>query len=153
MKINVDRMAKLAGLSLKSSTRTRSLNEGAHSGHGSVEEMEEMEDTEDMKEMEEIFEMEEMEDTEDMEEIVEIDEVMLVQELRRAKKVMLESKRRSAKKDLQEAHLKKIIEEEVQNIFGEMNLNADWVYGSKKPKRSKQGYTHQGSFLKGIGFE
>jgi hypothetical protein len=147
MKINVDRMAKLAGLSLKSSTRTRSLNEGAHSDHRSMEEMEAIED------MEEMDGMEDMEEMDGMDEIVEIDEVMLVQELRRAKKVMLESKKRSAKENLQEARLKKIIEEEVQNLFGGMNLNADWIYGSKKPKRSKQGYTHQGSFLKGIGFE
>ncbi len=161
MKINVDRIAKLAGLSSKSSTRTRSLNEGAYSNHEAMEEMEEIEemDHEAMEEMDhEAMEemdheaMEEM-DHEAMEEIVEIDEVMLVQELRRAKKIMLESKRRSSKKDLQEAQLKKIIEEEVQNIFGEMNLNSGWVYGNKMPKRSKKGYTHQGSFLKGIGFE
>jgi len=136
MKINIDRMAKLAGLGNSSSRKSRSLNESMD--HDAMEEMEEMED---------------MHETEDMEEMIEIDEVMLVQELRRAKKIMLESKRRSTKQDLKEAKLKKIIEEEVQNMFGEMNLNADWVYGNKKPKRSKKGYTHQGSFLKGIGFE
>ena len=66
---------------------------------------------------------------------------------------MLESKKHARQQSLQESQLKSIIEEEVQNIFGEMNLNSDWIYGSKKPRRSKKGYTHQGSFLKGLGFK
>ena len=161
MKINVDRMAKLAGLGKNSTraSRSRSLNEGM--GHDSS--MEEM-DHDAMEEMdhdameegmyeEDMYE-EDME-AEGMEEMIEVDEVELVQELRRAKKIMLESKKRNSKQALQEASLKKIIEEEVQNIFGEMdlNLNSDWVYGSNKPRRSKKGYSHQGSFLKGVGFK
>ena len=69
--------------------------------------------------------------------------------------MMMESKRRNQKKNIQESNLKKIIEEEVQNIFGELdlNLNADWIYGKNKPKVSKKGYTAQGSFLKGVGFK
>jgi len=153
MKINVDRMAKLAGLSKNPtrSSRSRSLNEGM--GHdSSMEEMDHDAMEEGMYE-EDMYE-EDMEE-EDMEEMIEVDEVELVQELRRAKKIMLESKKRNSKQDLQEASLKKIIEEEVQNIFGEMdlNLNSDWVYGSNKPRRSKKGYSHQGSFLKGVGFK
>ena len=134
MKINVDRMARLAGLSKNSSRSSKSLNEGMSYDH-----------------MEEMYE----EESDFMEEIIEVDEVELVQELRRAKKIMLESKKRKTNQSLQELKLQKIIEEEVQNIFGEMdlNLNSDWVYGSNKPKRSKKGYSHQGSFLKGIGFK
>ena len=153
MKINVDRMAKLAGLGKNStrSSRSRSLNEGM--GHdSSMEEMDHDAMEEGMYE-EDMYE-EDME-AEGMEEMIEVDEVELVQELRRAKKIMLESKKRNSKQALQEASLKKIIEEEVQNIFGEMdlNLNSDWVYGSNKPRRSKKGYSHQGSFLKGVGFK
>jgi len=150
MKINIDRLATLAGLPVNSSRK--SLNEGKHvdaemdEGPGCMDEAEDTTESYDMDESE-------MEEDEDMDEMVEIDEVMLVQELRRAKKMMLESKNRKRKQDLQEAQLKKIIEEEVQNIFGEMNLNAEWMYGNKKPRRSKKGYTAQGSYLKGIGFK
>ena len=152
MKINVDRMARLAGLSKNSSRSSKSLNEGMSYDH-----MEEMDHEKPMEEMYEEDPMEEMyeEESDFMEEIIEVDEVELVQELRRAKKIMLESKKRKTSQSLQELKLQKIIEEEVQNIFGEMdlNLNSDWVYGSNKPKRSKKGYSHQGSFLKGIGFK
>ena len=155
MKINVDRMAKLAGLSKNSSRSSRSLNEGM--GHDSfMDEMYEDDGMPPMEEMDHEDPVEEMDHEEDhMDELIEIDEVALVQELRRAKKMMMESKRRTSKKDLQEAQLKSIIEEEVQNVFSEMNLNlnSDWIYGSNKPKRSKQGYSHQGSFLKGLGFK
>ena len=144
MKINVDRMARLAGLSKNSSRSSRSLNEGMdHDLDASMDEMYE-EDP-----------VDEMDHDSSMDELIEVDERELVQELRRAKKMMMESKRRTSKKDLQEAQLKSIIEEEVQNVFSEMNLNlnSDWIYGSNKPKRSKQGYSHQGSFLKGLGFK
>jgi len=149
MKINIDRMARLAGLSAGNNTNysssRRSLNEGYQ--HDSMEELDhdQMEES-DHDPMEEL-------DHDPMEEVIEIDEVMLVQELRRAKKIMAESKKRRAKQNLQESHLKKIIEEEVQNLFGDMNLNADWMYGSHKPRRSRKGYTAQGSYLKGIGFK
>ena len=98
---------------------------------------------------------------EDQDEVVEIDEKELVQELRRARRIMQEgkkkaqSKQRRRKKALQEAQLKAVIDQEVKNIIKEMdlNLNSDWLYGSRKPKKSRKGYTHQGSFLKGIGFK
>ena len=117
--------------------------------------MDEMDDEVSMDEMYEEDPVDEMDHDSSMDELIEVDERELVQELRRAKKMMMESKRRTSKKDLQEAQLKSIIEEEVQNVFSEMNLNlnSDWIYGSNKPKRSKQGYSHQGSFLKGLGFK
>ena len=152
MKINVDRMARLAGLSKNSSRSSRSLNEGMDHDHVS---MDEMDDEVSMDEMYEEDPVDEMDHDSSMDELIEVDERELVQELRRAKKMMMESKRRTSKKDLHEAQLKSIIEEEVQNVFSEMNLNlnSDWIYGSNKPKRSKQGYSHQGSFLKGLGFK
>ena len=63
------------------------------------------------------------------------------------------SESRQSKAQLQENELKKIIESEVQNVLKDLNLNSEWIYGTKKPSRSKTGYTHQGSFLKGIGFK
>ena len=153
MKINVDRMARLAGLSKNSSRSSRSLNEGM--GHDRDASMDEMYEEDPVDEMYEEDPVDEMEHDSSMDELIEVDERELVQELRRAKKMMMESKRRTSKKDLQEAQLKSIIEEEVQNVFSKMNLNlnSDWIYGSNKPKRSKQGYSHQGSFLKGLGFK
>jgi len=32
------------------------------------------------------------------------------------------------------------------------DFDGSWVYGSKKPRRSKRGYVAQGSFIPGIGF-
>ena len=93
--------------------------------------------------------MEEMEDS--MEEMIEVDEVELVQELRRARKMIAEAKEK--KQSLQESELKSIIESEIANVMKDLNLTAGWVYGDKKPKAVKRGYVHQGSFLKGIGFE
>jgi len=98
----------------------------------------------------------------DMEEMIEVDEVMLVQELRRAKRVMQENRRRQAAKKQQakrrkqkifESQLKQVIDQEVQNVIDEMNLNSGWVYGNNQPKRSRKGYTHQGSYMPGFGFK
>ena len=48
---------------------------------------------------------------------------------------------------------KNLIDEEVENVFNEMNLNSQWLYGQNRPTRSRKGYTHQGSFLPGLGFK
>ena len=98
---------------------------------------------------------------EDQDEVLDIDEKELVQELRRARRIMQEGKKKAQAKHrrrklaLQEAQLKAVIDQEVKNVIKEMdlNLNSDWIYGSRKPKKSRKGYTHQGSFLKGIGFK
>ena len=58
-----------------------------------------------------------------------------------------------ADEDLQEAELRGIIDQEVKNVLKELQLNSSWIYGTKKPTRSKKGFTHQGAFLKGIGFK
>ena len=100
-------------------------------------------------------------DDDDQNEMVEVDEAMLVQELRRARRIMQEGKRKAAarkhrrRQSLQESQLKAVIDQEVKNIIKEMdlNLNSSWMYGKRKPKRSRNGYTHQGSFLKGLGFK
>ena len=158
MKLDFNRMALLAGIGTDKSSA--SLNENADNAMD-VPEMEESMGSvfgeEDELEESEGHGHEDMDDDmdDDMDEMIEIDEVMLVQELRRAKKQLTESRSRNKKKELQETRLKKIIEQEVKNIFSNPNFNltSDWVYGEDKPKASKPGYTHQGSFLKGYGFE
>tara|TARA_Y100000593_G_C4313750_1_gene339741 strand:- start:2364 stop:2780 length:417 start_codon:yes stop_codon:yes gene_type:complete len=138
MKINVDRLATLAGIESTPLAKPRN-NVLKESVEEPVSEKEE--------------ELKEKEDMEELDQVVEIDEVMLVQELRRAKKYLNEARRQRMLKQKNEIDLQKIIEEEVQNIFGDLNLNSDWVYGKEKPARSKKGYVHQGSYLKGLGFK
>lgn len=140
MKIDVQRLAKLAGLD---ASNGKLMREGA--SYDKQDEMAYEEETHDLEEADV------EEDESDLEEMIEVDERMLVQELRRAKKMLSES--RQKKSHLAENELKRIIESEVQNVLKDLNLNSEWIYGSKKPTRSKSGYTHQGSFLKGLGFK
>jgi len=172
MKIDVNRLCRLAGLKKNNTYSSRLVNEGVHYENQEMSEMEEMDHDMDqeMSEMEEMdqemSEMEEMEemdhDMSEMEEMIEVDEKMLVQELRRAKNLMKESAqrkqrmqslKRSKKRKLVENELKGIIESEVANVIRSLKMSGDWVYGNNKPQRSKKGYTHQGSFLKGMGFK
>ena len=92
----------------------------------------------------------------DEDDMIDVDETMLVQELRRAKRIMQENKRRrlneSRRRNMFEAQLKQVIDEEVQNVMDEMNLTGQWVYGDRRPTRSRKGYTNQGSMMPGIGF-
>ena len=104
--------------------------------------------------------MDEMDmDEMDMDEMIEIDEVDLVNELRRARKVMKEAKKKSMlikkrkAEKLQEMQLKAVIDQEVKNVLRDLNLNSGWVYGQRKPTKSRNGYSHHGSLLKGIGFK
>ena len=84
-----------------------------------------------------------------------------MEEIRRAKKMMVlkeNRKKRVAKKKktLQENHLKRVIRTEIQNILNEIDDSEDsdsrWLYGNKKPKHSKKGYTNHGRLIPGIGF-
>ena len=162
MKINVDRLCQLAGVGGKSSGLLRESAYDAMEEEAPFSEMfaEAMEAEEEEKEEGAYHEADEKED---LDEVIEIDEVELVQELRRMKRLMNENKRRQTAKAqkaqaarhqaLQEAHLKSVIEEEVQKIMDELNIGADWVYGENQPKKSRKGFVHQGSFLKGIGFK
>ena len=170
MRINIDRLSKLAGLPAGGNSSRRSLREGKEeieaegTYEGGLYEEEEEDEPNPMPEAymtEEDEDMPEMHGT-GMDEMVEIDEVMLVQELRRAKrimqenkrrKIMAESRRRNRKQKMFEAQLREMIDEEVQNVFDEMNYSNGWVYGKNKPRRSRNGYTHQGSFMPGIGFK
>lgn len=142
VKINVDRLCTLAGVA-------------GQENRGIIRESANYSESQGMT-VDEIYEDDADDDIkETADEMIEIDEVMLVQELRRAKKMMLESKQTQKRRNqnLLEAELKTIVESEVENIMKELNLNSGWVYGDKRPTRSRQGYTHQGSYLKGIGFK
>ena len=179
MRINIDRLSKLAGLPTSGNSSKRSLREGKEemeaegmgmyeddmSSEGTYEGLYEEEDEPNpMPEMADLAYMseEDKEKEENMDELIEVDEAMLVQELRRAKrimqenkrrKIMAESRKRNRKQKMFEAQLREMIDQEVQNVFDEMNYTGGWVYGKDKPRRSRNGYTHQGSFIPGIGFK
>ena len=161
MRINFDRMSKLAGLS--TGTNRKSLYEGAgmhyEADDDASENMDKLMEEDPADEGMGMYEDEDedMPEMNHMDEMIEIDEVMLVQELRRAKGIMQESKRRrlseSRKRQIFERELKQVIDEEVSNVMDEMNLTAGWVYGNNKPRNSRRGYTNQGSMLPGMGFK
>ena len=158
MKINLDRLCKLAGLEgdagMLSEASNRSMHddasvsdEAAHR-YGSNQLSQLAEDA-DMYEDEHMDNMGEgmddmdedvgdMDEDEDMDEMIEVDEAMLVQEIRRARKMISESKKASPK-SLAEQKLKKIVAEEVENVMKDLNLTAGWVYGNKKPVNSQRG--------------
>lgn len=176
MRININRLSKLAGLnpvdkkSLNEGTYHEGSHEEAHNeekhAHHGMEALEEEElgggkTLADLDEGEYAHEAkdEDKEEAESADEMVyEIDEADLVMELRRMKSLMEAKKRaklikESKEQQLQEAELKRIIDQEVRNVMQELNLTGGWMYGDNKPTRSKRGYTHQGSFLKGLGFK
>jgi len=98
-----------------------------------------------------------------MNEMVEVDIAVLMSEIRRAKKLMKIDNARKQNNDrrkraLQENHLKRIVAQEVQNILSEIDQideyesDSSWLYGNKKPKYSRKGYTNQGRLIPGLGF-
>jgi len=141
MHINFNRICQLAGV--KSESKSRFLRES--------KEMEE-----EGMHYEMADDMQDEKKEEDDEEMVEVDIAELMSEIRRAKNIMKiqESKKRRSQ-NLQESRLKNIIAQEVANVLSEMqekHYDNSWVYGSNKPRRSRQGYVAQGSYIPGIGF-
>jgi len=148
MKINLDRLCKLAGLEGSTGMLKEGSNRSMHDdasvsdeaahryGSNQLSEDADMyeEDMEDMGEGAGMYE----DEHEDMDEVIEVDEAMLVQEIRRARKMIAES-RKVSPKSLAEQKLKKIVAEEVENVMKDLNLTAGWVYGNKKPVNSKRG--------------
>jgi len=154
MKINLDRLCKLAGVEtsggnvLKEASNrsmhddTALSDEAAYRfGAGQLAEGE-------LDEMEAEF----TEESADMDEMVEVDEAMLVQEIRRAKKLMAEARQRKADtlENLQEANLRKMISEEIDSVFKDLNLTSGWVYGDRKPRNRTRGAVN--TDFPGIGF-
>lgn len=160
MKINVDRLCELAGVSSEGGTvLTEASNSSLRDDPSLADEAEyrfgKGQLAEAPSEAEETMTMEEADEPaaaeEGLDEMIEIDEAMLVQELRRAKQMLSEAK--ANKQNLEEAQLRQIIESEVAEVMKELNLTGGWVYGENKPQASKKGFVHQGSFMKGIGFK
>tara|TARA_B100000674_G_C37893380_1_gene940104 strand:- start:714 stop:1223 length:510 start_codon:yes stop_codon:yes gene_type:complete len=169
MRFKMDRLCELAGVP-GSRRRSSILREGTVVGNPGSDEKEKSdegtyhESYQDDR-VDELYEDEEDEKAKsegqyhDMDEVIEIDEVDLVNELRRARKIMQEAKKKSFKmkkrkqEKLQEMQLKAVIDQEVKNVLRDLNLNSGWVYGNKKPTRSRNGYSHHGSLLSGIGFK
>ena len=91
--------------------------------------------------------------------MVEVDISELMSEIRRAKHIMAENKRRAniekeRKQKIQENRLKRTIAREVQNVLAEMeDHDSSWLYGKRKPRHSKRGYTNQGRTIPGVGFK
>lgn len=160
MKINLDRLCRLAGVEAGSgSVLNEASNRSMHddttlsgeaefrygSNQLSESDMSDMSE-EDMPE----GDMPEGDmDEEDLDEMIEIDEAMLVQEIRRAKKMMAEARER--KQDLQETQLRKMISKEVDAVFKDLNLTSGWVYGKKKPTNRHKGAVN--TAFPGIGFK
>ena len=154
MKINLDRLCKLAGVetsggNVLKEASNRSMHDDAalsdeaayRFGTGQLAEGE-------LDEMDAEF----TEESADMDEMVEVDEAMLVQEIRRAKKLMAEARQRKADtlENLQEANLRKMISEEIDSVFKDLNLTSGWVYGDRKPRNRTRGAVN--TAFPGIGF-
>tara|TARA_R100000081_G_C4748629_1_gene133070 strand:- start:42 stop:563 length:522 start_codon:yes stop_codon:yes gene_type:complete len=170
MNIDFNRICKLAGLANGTSSRSSILRE---SRYDEADYMHEEEDhdgsTMDEEETDENYGMMEADEDadegmmyededEDQDEMVEVDVSELMSEIRRAKNIMAENKRRSQrararKQRIQENSLKRTIAREVQNVLAEMeDHDSSWLYGERKPRHSKKGHTNQGRTIPGIGF-
>ena len=86
--------------------------------------------------------------------VYEVDANELKEELKRIRRM---SRKKNAQK-IQEAKLKQIIEQEVKNVFKDLengkldlNISAGWVYGDNKPRNSRKGRIARG--FKSIGFK
>lgn len=94
-----------------------------------------------------------MEEGVDDNELIEVDEAMLVQEIRRARKLMAESAKRAVESPdvIKEQQLRQMIAEELDSVLRDLNLTSGWVYGKDKPQNSKDGFVNQG--FMGTGFK
>ena len=86
----------------------------------------------------------------DPDEIIDVDETMLVQELRRAKRIMNENRTRRQVQLAERSRINSIIDEEVENMMHKYNLGSSWVYGDNRPTASKPGRITRS--VPGIGF-
>ena len=165
MKINIDRLCELAGVPSggTSDVLTEASNRSLHDDPSVSDEAEfrfgnnQLSETYSEGEHMEGGHMEgQMEGDygegmeEDPDEVIEISEAELVQELRRAKKMMM-SARASRSADLQETRkIQSLVDQEVAAMMKEYNITADWVYGENKPTFSKRGQVT--TMIPGIGF-
>ena len=164
MRIDFNRICKLAGVPTNSSRpglikEAADYHEGEEKASDEMSEIyEEENDTDEGHYGMHEEDAEDAEDAEDQDEMVEVDMGELMSEIRRAKRVMAinEQKKKDIarrKRRLQENHLKRVIQREVENVLSEIeDRDSSWVYGNRQPKYSKKGYTNQGRTLPGIGF-
>ena len=151
MNIDFDRICKLAGV-VNGSSRTV-LREGKEEEEDLKKEM-----YEDMEEGDSMHEEDEGKEEEDQDEMVEVNISELMSEIRRAKRIIKENKKiaqrnEDKKRRIQESKLKRTIAREVQNVLAEMEEHdSTWLYGNRRPRHSKKGYTNQGRAIPGIGF-
>ena len=160
MKINLDRLCKLAGVE----TQTKTLNEASNRSYHDDPSVQNTDDpdfrfgkgqlSESGVYKEEMYEGDD-EEVEGDDEVVEVDEAMLVQEIRRAKKMMTEARQRKLneskkRESLQETQLRKMIAEEIDGVFKDLNLTSGWVYGKKQPTNRTRGAVN--TAFPGIGF-
>jgi len=162
MKINVDRLCELAGVSAGTSSgrRGKMLSEASNrSMHDDPSVSGEAEWRYGKNQLAEFSDRDYAIDEDDWaeegmgadpDEMIEIDEAELVQELRRAKKAMNESRMTNSRQLSEQNELKRIIEEEVAYVMSDLNLTSQWVYGKNKPTFSKHGRIT--TAMPGIGF-
>jgi hypothetical protein len=163
MKINVDRLCELAGVKTGTSNRrggrmlSEASNRSMHDDPSVSDEAEWRYGKNQLAEfqdrdyaMSEDDEWTEEGTGHDPDEMIEIDEAELVQELRRAKRAMNESRMTRSRQLSEQNELKKIIEEEVAHVMSDLNLTSQWVYGKNKPTFSSHGRIT--TAMPGIGF-
>ena len=168
MRINLDRLCRLAGVEGSGELLSEASNRSMHDDQALDGEAEyrfgsnQLAEGEEMDPMEEGEEMDPMEEGDPdadeaneayLDEMIEVDEAMLVQEIRRARQLMAESRNRQelTEAQLQEQQLRKIVAEEIDGVMKDLNLTAGWVYGSNKPKNSRRGVVN--TAFPGIGFK
>jgi len=173
MRIDFDRICELAGTGKRGSSK-RTLNESYEDKAQDINEFGDveagnLEETDGEPEGDEdpfaegdenpFAEGDKAEEPMDLDELVEVDISELMSEVRRAKRVIKENRRRSKRKQIAESrrkedHLKRIIAHEVESILSEIDdKDSSWIYGRRKPRYSKKGYSSQGRTLPGIGFK
>ena len=151
MKINLDRLCKLAGIESDTKMLNEASNRSMHDDPSVSDEADYRFGPGQLSEGDE--EAPPMDEEDHMGEMIEVDERMLVQEIRRARKIIddFRSKKETSKENLQEQQLRKIVSEELENVFKDLNLTSGWVYGKNRPTNSKRGIVN--TAFPGVGFK
>ena len=146
MKINLDRLCKLAGVE----TQTKTLNEASNRSYHDDPSVQNTDDPDFRFGKGQLSEAEAHE--EEMKEMYEGEDD---DEIRRAKKMMAEARQKKLTESkniesLQETQLRKMIAEEIDGVFKDLNLTSGWVYGKKQPTNRTRGAVN--TAFPGIGF-
>ena len=143
MNFNLDRIAKLAGLSAGKASLNEAGNRSYHedaalSSEADVQwgnqlnEMEHPNEVSDLEEGDDLDDGGDLDEGDDEDVVLEIDEDMLREEILKMKN--------ARSKKVNEAKARSIIKSELSQIFEELGLgDSSWVYGNNKPRNSKKG--------------